>query len=124
MVAIFAKAMLEGKPLAIFGDGNDERDYVYVGDVVDAIVRAGESGLPGPFIVGTGIGTSTNRVFELIARHCGHADAAVRGPPRAGDINRISLDATRAEREPGWTPQVSLDSGLKMTAEWFKCQAD
>jgi UDP-glucose 4-epimerase len=122
VVAIFAKAMLSGKPLTIFGDGNDERDYVYVGDVVDAIVTAAENSLPGPFNVGTAVGTSTNRIFEVIAGNCGHTDAAVHGPPRAGDINRITLDATRAERELGWTPEVTLESGLKSTVDWFKQQ--
>ncbi len=124
VVAIFAKAMLAGKPLTIFGDGNDERDYVYVGDVVDAISRASVNSLPGPFNVGTGIGTSTNRIFELVAQHCGHSEAAIHGPDRLGDINRISLDYSKAKRELGWTPQVSVEDGLKTTVDWFKQQAD
>ena len=93
VVAIFAKAMLAGKPFTVFGDGNDERDYVYVGDVVDAIVRSRNGSQRGPFNVGTGIGTSTNRIFELVAQYCGHNEEAVHGSPRAGDINRISLDS-------------------------------
>jgi UDP-glucose 4-epimerase len=120
VVAIFAKAMLAGKPLTVFGDGNDERDYVFVQDVVDAIVRSAESTLPGPFNVGTGIGTSTNRIFELVAQYCGHSEAAIHGPDRPGDINRISLDASKAKRELGWTPQVSVEDGFKTTVEWFK----
>ena len=122
VVAIFARSMLGGKPLKVFGDGNDERDYVYVGDVVDAIVRSAASSLPGPFNVGTGVGTSTNRIFEVIAEHCGHTDPAVHGPPRAGDINKITLDATKAERELGWVPKVPLEDGLKLTVDWFKQQ--
>ena len=120
--AIFAKAMLGGKSLTIFGDGNDERDYVYVGDVVDAVVRAAENSQPGPFNVGTSVGTSTNRIFEVVAENCGHTDEAVHGPPRLGDINRITLDATRAGKELGWTPKVSLEDGLKATVDWFKQQ--
>jgi UDP-glucose 4-epimerase len=123
VVAIFAKAMLAGKPLTVFGDGNDERDYVYVQDVVDAIARAAEGSLPGPFNVGTGIGTSTNRIFELVAEHCGHSEPANHGPNRPGDINRISLDPSKAQRELGWIPKVSLEDGLKTTAEWFRQQA-
>ncbi len=122
VVAIFARAMLSGKPLTIFGDGNDERDYVYVGDVVDAIVRAAESPRPGPFNVGTGEGTSTNRIFEVVAENCGHTDRAVHGPPRPGDVNRIYLDATRAAKELGWTPKITLEDGLKTTVDWFKQQ--
>jgi UDP-glucose 4-epimerase len=124
VVAIFAKAMLSGKPLTIFGDGNDARDYVYVGDVVEAVVRASDSSLPGPFNVGTGIETSTNRIFEVIAEHCGHTGPATHGDARPGDIHRISLDSTRAKIELDWTPEVSLEDGLKTTVYWFKQQTD
>jgi UDP-glucose 4-epimerase len=116
--------MLAGKPLTIFGDGNDERDYIYVQDVVDAIARAAEGTLPGPFNVGTGIGTSTNRIFEVVAENCGHTEAASHGPDRPGDINRISLDPSKAKRELGWAAQVSLEDGLKTTIDWFKLQDD
>ena len=124
VVAIFARAMLAGKPLTVFGDGNDERDYVFVSDVVDAIVRAGENSLQGPFNVGTGVGTSTNRIFELVAENCGHAEAANHGPARPGDINRSSLDASKAKADIGWAPQFSLEDGLKSTVDWFKQQVD
>ena len=123
VVAIFAKAMLARKPLTVFGDGNDERDYVYVQDAVDAIARAAEISLPGPFNVGTGISTSTNRIFEVVAENCGHSNPANHGPDRPGDINRISLDPSKAQRELGWVPKVSLEDGLKSTAVWFRQQA-
>jgi len=116
--------MLAGRPLTIFGDGDDERDYIFVNDVIDAIARAAEGSLPGPFNVGTGIGTSTNRIFEVVAQHCGHTEAATHGPDRPGDINRISLDPSKAKRELGWVPQVSLEDGLKMTVDWFKQQSE
>ena len=124
VVAIFAKAMLARKPLTIFGDGNDERDYIYVQDVVDAIARAAEGTLPGPFNVGTGIGTITNRIFEVVAENCGHSEAANHGPDRLGDVNRISLDPSKAKRELGWESQVSLEDGLKTTVDWFKQQGE
>ena len=123
VVAIFAKAMLAGRSLTIFGDGNDERDYVFVGDVVDAIAKAGNAKSQGPFNVGTGVGTSTNRIFELVAKYCRHTEAAVHGPPRPGDINRIFLDSSKAERELGWSAQVGIEDGFKTTVEWFKQQA-
>ncbi len=124
VVAIFSKAMLAGHPLVVFGDGNDERDYVYVGDVVEAIVRAAEGTQPGPFNIGTGIGTSTNRIFEVIAQHCEHDELAVHGEARPGDINRISLDSKRAADQLGWTPNVALEDGLKTTVDWFKQNPD
>ena len=124
VVAIFAKAILAGMPLTIFGDGEDKRDYIFVQDVVDAIVLASGSSNPGPFNVGTGIGTSTNRIFDLVAKHCGHEEPAVHGPARAGDINRITLDSSKAEKELGWKAGTSLDDGLRETAEWFRQQPD
>ena len=122
VVAIFAKAMLEGRSLKIFGDGKDERDYVFVGDVVDAIFKASDTGRLGPFNVGTGIGTSTNQIFTILARHCGYTKLPVHTPPRPGDINRISLDSTRAADELGWIPKMLLEEGLKTTVEWFGSQ--
>lgn len=124
VVAIFAKAMLAGNSLTIFGDGNDARDYVYVSDVVEAIVRAANSSLSGPFNVGTGLETSTNRIFEVIAESCNHKESAVHGSPRLGDIHRISLDSSKAKTELGWLPRVSLEDGLKTTVEWFRQQAN
>jgi UDP-glucose 4-epimerase len=122
VVAIFAKAMLAGKPLTVFGDGNDERDYIFVLDVVEAIALASVNSNSGPFNVGTGIGTSTNRIFNIVAQHCAHKEPAIHGPARAGDINRISLDSSKAERELGWKAGKSLDDGLRETAEWFRQQ--
>ncbi|MDP6666629.1 MAG: GDP-mannose 4,6-dehydratase [Dehalococcoidia bacterium] len=122
VVAIFARAMLTGNPLTIFGDGNDVRDYVYVADVVDAVCRAADSGRPGPFNVATGVGTSPNQLFEWIAGFCDYTEPAVYGPPRPGDVNRIFLDAGKATAELGWTPRVSLEDGLKATVDWFKQQ--
>lgn len=124
VVAIFAKAMLGGKAVTVFGDGNDERDYVFVSDVIDAIALAGNKSLQGPFNIGTGVGTSTNRIFELVAQYCGHDEPAEHGPARPGDINRISLDSSKAERELGWTAQMGIEDGFKTTVEWFKQQAD
>jgi len=120
VVAIFSRAMLNGTPLQIFGDGNDERDYVYVSDVVDAILKVGDSDLAGPYNVGTAVGTSTNRIFELLARYTDHSEEALHGPNRPGDINKIALDSGKAKRELGWEPQVSLEEGLKRSVEWFK----
>ena len=120
VVAIFTNAMLKGQSPNIFGDGNDERDYVFVGDVVDAIFLASEIFCSGPFNIGTGVGTSTNKIFEILARHCGYTKLPEHAPPRPGDINRISLDARRADHELGWRSKTLLEDGLKSTVEWFK----
>lgn len=119
VVAIFANAMLEGRSVNIFGDGKDERDYVFVADVVDAILKASRSEHSGPFNIGTGIGTNTNAIFEILAHHCNYKKLPIHVPPRPGDISRISLDYGKAKKELSWCPRTSLEQGLKTTVEWF-----
>ena len=120
VVAIFARGMLSGSSPQVFGDGNDERDYVYVTDVVNAIILASDCGSAGPFNVGTGIGTSTNEIFRIVAKYCGYEAEAVRRPVRVGDVNRIYLDPTYIFENLGWSPSLSLDDGVRTTVNWFK----
>jgi UDP-glucose 4-epimerase len=124
VVAIFAKAMLGNKPMKIFGPGTDERDYVYVGDVVEAVRRVVESDRPGPFNIATGIGMNPNQIFKIIANLCDYTEGPVHVAPRAGDIEKIYLDVSKAESELGWSPEISFEDGLKTTVEWFRQQAD
>jgi len=124
VVAIFTMAMLAGRPFVIFGDGNDKRDYVFVGDVIDALMKVADSSRPGPFNIATAIGTSPNQLFLTIADLCEHTDAPVYAPPRPGDVDRIFLDVSKAENELGWSPQVSLEDGLRTTVEWFRQRVD
>jgi len=122
VVAIFTQAMLAGRSPNIFGDGSDIRDYVFVGDAVEAIVMASKSERSGPFNIGTGIGTSTSKIFEILARHCGYTNKPMHGPRRLGDIARISLDVSRAWKELGWRPKTLLEDGLRTTVKWFELQ--
>ena len=125
VVAIFAMAMLGKKSLKIFGTGTDERDYVYVDDVVEAVVKVAErSSLHAPFNIGTGIGTNPNRIFEILADLCDYEEEAVHVAPRDGDIEKIYLDVSKAKSELNWSPQISFEDGLKTTVEWFRQQAD
>ena len=123
VVAIFAERMLRGDAVTIFGTGEDTRDYVYVDDVVEAQVRAADAPAGEMCAIGTGIETSTWRIFELLSQCCAYERAAVMGPPRAGDIPRMALDASRARAAWGWTPQVSLEDGLARTVESFRAAA-
>ena len=120
VVAIFSQRMLRGEPVTIFGTGSDTRDYVYVDDVVDAQVRAAEAPTGEMCVIGTGVETSTRRIFDLLAATCGYERAPVMGPPRAGDIARSALDAAKAQEVWGWRPQVSLEDGLARTVESFR----
>lgn len=120
VVAIFSRAMLAGGQVTIFGDGTDERDYVYVGDVADALVKAAESGGAGPYNVGTGKGTNVNDLFGILAELCRYEQSANYGPPRTGDIARISLDSSLLSKELGWSPGTDLVDGLATTVAWFR----
>ena len=122
VVAIFTRAMLAGAPIKIFGDGTDERDYVYVEDVVDALVRASGSNGTGPYNVGSGIGTSVNEIASTLAALTGYSREPEPFPPRPGDLRRISLDASLAKKELGWSPTTSLNDGLRQTVEWFRSE--
>ncbi len=122
VVAIFSRAMLEGESVNIFGDGEDERDYVFVGDLVEAFLRAAESGLPGPFNIGTGAGTSVNELARKLISLTGYDLAPTYAPPRPGDIHRISLDYRTAENQLGWRPSVALEDGLTQTVGYFRHQ--
>jgi UDP-glucose 4-epimerase len=120
VVAIFAQAMLEGMQTQIFGDGGQERDFIYVDDVVEANVCAITRGDGQAFNIGTGEGTSVNRVFQLLRDIIGYESAPVYRPPRLGEVYRISLDWGKAARELGWAPQVGLEEGLRRTVEYFR----
>ncbi len=119
VVAIFALRMLANDAVTIFGDGTQQRDYVYVEDVVEATVRAATD-TPATCLVGTGIGTTTQEIFDRLARFCGYERAVQYGAERPGDIQRITLDASRARAEWGWEPQVDLDTGMAATVSWFR----
>lgn len=120
VVAIFCGRLLEGRPCSIFGDGEQTRDYVYVGDVVRATVAAIASKASGAINVGTGIETSVNQLYRALA-----AAAGVNRPPeyaaaRAGEQSRSVISPARAGRELGWKPEVALEEGLRRTFEYFR----
>ena len=121
VIAIFAQAMLSDSPVKIFGDGNDERDYVFVSDVVDAVMAAIDGG-PDVCNIGSGIGTNVNELCAKLAALTGYQKDPQYDPPRPGDIHAISLDASLAEATLGWSPKINLDKGLALTVEFFKRQ--
>lgn len=120
VIAIFARAMLAGNPVKIFGDGEDERDYVYVSDAVDAFMAVSDHGGAGPYNIGSGAGTSVNYLFGELARLTEWQGTPQYVAPRKGDIHKVSLDAGLAHRDLGWTPAVTLGDGLIKTIEYFR----
>ena len=123
VVAIFAQALLAGRPTKIFGDGSDTRDYVFVDDVVNAFVLAsGEAGGGQRFNIGTGVETSVRELHSEIAKAIGAPDDPEFHPPRLGDLRRSCLDISRAESVLGWRPTVKFDVGVARTVEFFRAQ--
>lgn len=122
VIAIFSRAMLANDTVTIFGDGEDERDYVFVEDTVDGIFKAATSRTAGPYNIGTGMGTSVNQLARILWDLTGYRKEPVHAPPRPGDIHRIYLDAARARSELGWNPRVELDEGLQRTVAFFRSE--
>lgn len=127
VVAIFGLRILSGKSITIFGDGEQERDYVYVGDVVQANWLASIRPLsPAVDIdarawnIGTGRGTSVNDLADLLMRAAGREVERVRAPERPGELRRSVLECSRAKAGLGWLPATDLEEGLARTVEHLK----
>jgi UDP-glucose 4-epimerase len=120
VVAIFCGRLLEDRPVTIFGDGEQTRDYVYVGDVVRANVAAVTAGVTGAMNIGTGIETSVNRLYGTLAAVAGSDRLAAYAPARPGEQTRSVIGAARARRELGWQPEVTLEEGLRRTYRFFQ----
>jgi UDP-glucose 4-epimerase len=116
VVAIFFGRLTAGETPLIFGDGLQTRDYVYVGDVVDANLRAlAYTGRELAFNIGTGVETNVLDLLAAAQRAAGTALEPEHRPPRIGELARSALDASLADRELGWRPATALDQGLPET---------
>ena len=122
VVAIFAGAMLEGKPTKITGDGKQIRDFTFVGDVARANLLALESSAVGIFNVGTGVPTDVNRVHATLTEIIGYPREAEYIPRPMGEVLATYLDSSKAKTVLGWEPQVSLHAGLRQVVEWMQAK--
>ena len=116
VIAIFLNAMARGEGTTIFGDGEQTRDFIYVGDVVRGVLAAVEHA-GGVYNIGTGIETSVTELHAACRRVTGVDRAPEHAPERPGDINRSVTDPGLAERELGWRAEVPLEEGLRLTWE-------
>jgi UDP-glucose 4-epimerase len=117
VIAIFCGRVLEGRRPTVFGDGEQTRDYVYVGDVVAANLAAAASQATGAFNIGTGRQTSVLDLVRLLSEIGGRELDPEMAPARSGEVQHIALDYTRAREELGWEPKVELRDGLERTLE-------
>ena len=126
VLSIFARQLLEGGDLAIFEDGEIARDFVYVDDVVDALVRAGSAAVGHGTIIDIGLGQAATilEVAKSLMRALGRPDDAYRitGAFRVGDIRHACADIGAAGRLLGWSPKVGVDEGLRRLAEWARAE--
>ena len=122
VVAIFSGRLLGGEPCMIFGDGKQTRDFVFVDDVVDAFSRAGDRGSGLLCNVGTGVETSVNELYAAMARNAGVKVAATYLPARAGELQRSSLDPSRAGMHLGWKSWTTIDKGTAAVLDWTRKQ--
>ena len=127
VVAIFCGRILEGKPLTIFGDGKQTRDYVYVKDVAEATYRAATQPLPTPgrldergFNIGTGVGTPVTAIADALLAASG-ADVSIEfAPRRPGEQQHSFLDVSKAAERLAWRASTSLPEGLAASFRWFE----
>jgi UDP-glucose 4-epimerase len=120
VVSIFLGQMFRGHQPIINGDGEQERDYVFVTDVARANSLALEGGDNNVFNVGWGVGTSVNTVFQELCDIIGKRVSAQHGPAKEGEVRRSCLDSSRAKSVLGWSPTVQLRDGLALTADFVK----
>ncbi len=119
VVAIFCGALLSERTPRVFGDGHQTRDYIYVGDVVEAFLAAAAADSNGTYNVGTGVETSVLELGELIAEACDRRFEPEMAPARPGEVQRIAIDSRRAATELGWRARTALAEGLRETAASF-----
>ena len=124
VVAIFTRAMLDGRRPTIFGDGTQSRDFVYVEDVADAFLRAADSRGGMLLNIGSGRETTVLRLYDALARLAGFSLPPEFVAPKTGDIQRSVLDPSRAGAVLGWEAWTPLEEGLRRTVDWYRGRPD
>jgi UDP-glucose 4-epimerase len=120
VIAIFASSMLSGDRATIFGDGEQTRDYVYVEDTVEAFAAAMDRASSETVNIGTGVETSVNALYAMLADIVGTRSEPAYGPQPEGELRRIALDNSLAASVLGWSPRTDLSSGLARTVEHLR----
>ena len=120
VIAIFARRFLAHEPVRIDWDGEQQKDYVYVGDVARASLLALERGDNDIFCIATGKGTSVNEIYHMLAQETGYQPEIVRAPKRPGDIYLTYFDCSKAAEGLGWKAEVGMQEGIRATLDFFR----
>jgi nucleoside-diphosphate-sugar epimerase len=125
VISVFATALLDGRSPKIYGDGEQTRDFTYVANVVDGVLRACEApGVSGEIInVATGGRISLNQLFRTMRELIGGSVEPTYSDPRPGDVRDSQADIGKARRLLGYEPTVSFEEGLRRTVEWYRTSA-
>jgi UDP-N-acetylglucosamine/UDP-N-acetyl-alpha-D-glucosaminouronate 4-epimerase len=125
VISLFITALLAGRSPMVHGDGSQTRDFTYVSNVVDGVLRAAETpGVAGEtFNIATNGRVSLNDLLATLRRITHSTVAPVFGERRSGDVRDSQADISKAERLLGYRPTVKLEEGLRRTVEWFQSQA-
>jgi nucleoside-diphosphate-sugar epimerase len=126
VIALFARALLEGRAPTIFGDGEQSRDLTYVDNVVEANLAAMEADVPPGTMVNVGGGEriTINELYRAMAEGLGSSLEAVHGPGRPGDVRHSLASVERARELLGWSPRVGWREGLERTLAWYRARAE
>jgi nucleoside-diphosphate-sugar epimerase len=117
----FITAAFTDRPVVLYGDGGQTRDFTFVADVVAATIAAGDRGLPGAvYNIGGGSRVSVNDVLRLVERVTGRSLRVERAPSQKGDMRDTFADTSRARTEIGFAPTVALADGLAAEAAWLE----
>lgn len=122
VVAIFTDRMLKGEPVTINGTGEQERDFIFVGDCVAANLLALEMGEGRAYNLGWGLPVTVNDIYRRLKEASGYRLDANYSPAKTGETFRIYLDTARARQELGWEPKVPLEEGIGRTVRFFQEQ--
>ena len=121
-VPIFIERALRGEALTVYGDGLQTRDFVYVADVAEAVLRAARSPATGVMNVGTGAAQEIRGLADAVAKQVGHGVPHRFAPGRQGDVRASTADVSRAKRLLGWAPTRTLADGLLETLAWYRAR--
>jgi len=124
VVAAFIKMMVRGQPLVVYGDGSQQRDYLFVGDLVFGIEKALRSNDVGVFQLGSGGPTTLNRLIEALFAVSGERTKVQYEPARRGEVHTTWCDITKARGELGFDPATPIEQGLAATWQWFIANRD